>query len=29
MIVERKAKGKPTSWRTGEEVMRWWLDEQK
>ncbi len=25
MLVERERKGKPTQWKTGEEVMEWWL----
>lgn len=22
------AKGKPTKWKTGEEVFRWWMEDQ-
>jgi phosphoadenosine phosphosulfate reductase len=29
MIKERKRRGKPVIWKTGEEVMSWWLREAK
>jgi phosphoadenosine phosphosulfate reductase len=25
MLAHRKIKGKKTEWKTGEDVMRWWL----
>lgn len=27
MLIERKKKGKKTTWKTGEEVMAWWIDQ--
>ena len=27
MIDKRRADGYPTQWKTGEEVMRWWMGE--
>lgn len=27
MIAKRKTDGLPTTWKNGEEVMRWWLNE--
>lgn len=29
MIEQRKAEGLPTTWQNGEEVMRWWLEEEQ
>lgn len=27
MIDERKARGLPTEWRTGEDVFHWWMED--
>ena len=27
MITARKAAGLPTRWKTGAEVMKWWIGE--
>lgn len=29
MIEQRNAEGLPTTWQNGEEVMRWWLKEDR
>lgn len=29
MIEQRNAEGPPTTWQNGEEVMRWWLKEDR
>nr|DAU71924.1 MAG TPA: hypothetical protein [Caudoviricetes sp.] len=27
MVEKRKTDGLPTEWKNGEEVMRWWLND--
>ena len=27
MVEKRKTNGLPTKWKNGEEVMRWWLND--
>ncbi len=27
MLIKRKERGKDTQWKSGEEVMKWWLGE--
>lgn len=28
IAIERKQRDKATEWKTGEEVFRWWMEEE-